>query len=156
MVEQIYQPLQNPTFQYNETGLFEVDLKAINAYGSDWENKTAYINVSSVFCPAPPAPEIACFNQTGNITLSLESRSQSSMKWNWNATENITVLSVDSIFRYFDPVVGNFTVIGVSSIVISYNKNIKCNRFRYAQLHNKCNSSGTLATRDNAEYRDGC
>ena len=102
---------QNPVFQYNAAGLFTVNLDASNAYGNDAENKPDYINVTA--CPEPtPTPSAVCFNQTGNITISLESRSQSSMKWNWNATENITVLSVDSIFRYFDPAVGNFTVTG--------------------------------------------
>ncbi|MCK9591457.1 MAG: PKD domain-containing protein [Methanoregula sp.] len=44
---------QNPVFQYNAGGLFDVNMKASNAYGSDWENKTGYINVT--YC-APPTP----------------------------------------------------------------------------------------------------
>lgn len=40
--------IQNPTVTYNEPGLYAVTLVASNAFGSDTETKTAYIEVTSV------------------------------------------------------------------------------------------------------------
>jgi len=48
---------QNPLVQYDVIGLKTVNLKATNAYGSDWENKTGYINVTTCAAPTPtPTP----------------------------------------------------------------------------------------------------
>jgi len=48
---------QNPLVQYDVIGLKTVNLKATNAYGFDWENKTGYINVTTCAAPTPtPTP----------------------------------------------------------------------------------------------------
>lgn len=48
---------QSPLVQYDVIGLKTVNLKATNAYGSDWENKTGYINVTTCAAPTPtPTP----------------------------------------------------------------------------------------------------
>jgi len=45
--------LQSPAFQFNVPGLRSVFMKATNAYGFDWENKTNYVTVTD--CTAPIA-----------------------------------------------------------------------------------------------------
>ncbi len=48
---------QSPLVQYDVIGLKTVNMKATNAYGSDWENKTGYINVTTCAAPTPtPTP----------------------------------------------------------------------------------------------------
>ena len=43
-------------------------------------------------------PGVYCENQTGNITLNLNSRTTTSMTWVWNLTENITRIAEDGLF----------------------------------------------------------
>ena len=48
---------QNPLKIYDVVGLMNVYLNASNTYGFDWENKTAYINVTACAAPIPtPTP----------------------------------------------------------------------------------------------------
>lgn len=43
--------LQNPSHVYLSSGTYNVNLKATNSAGSDWENKTSYITVNSYNLP---------------------------------------------------------------------------------------------------------
>jgi PKD repeat protein len=47
---------QNPLFEFNVAGVYDVNMSATNAYGTNWTNNTGYINVSTGFCPAPATP----------------------------------------------------------------------------------------------------
>ena len=53
---------QNPLFQFNVVGLMTVNMRATNAYGNDWENKSAYVSVTDC------APPTAAFH-AGDTTL---------------------------------------------------------------------------------------
>lgn len=102
---------QNPTHVYTSTGLYTVKLKATNAYGFDWENKTNYVNVT--VCPEQelglqwcglqtlyfghqPSPDITGYETLNNYPTGLS-----------ETDENITVkntLGYVQIDTYISPV----------------------------------------------------
>jgi len=74
---------QNLTHLFNTTGFFNISLKATNAFGNDWENKTNYIYVDA--CTPPPS---GCFfvNLT-NITVDVSSV-------DWEITQDLATWGV--------------------------------------------------------------
>ncbi|MDD1698568.1 MAG: PKD domain-containing protein [Methanoregula sp.] len=58
---------QSPAFQYNTAGLFDVNLTATNAYGTDYLLKTGYIKVS--VCAAQTPSEIGVYRGARNWYL---------------------------------------------------------------------------------------
>jgi len=69
--------LQNPTREYFSLGTYTVNLRATNADGFDWENKTNYITVSACAPPTPtPTPKPYCsFVNMTNVTIAHNSTS---------------------------------------------------------------------------------
>ena len=51
-----YSDLQDPVYQYNETGMFGINLSATNIYGNNWSNVTDYIRAVPAWYTCPPTP----------------------------------------------------------------------------------------------------
>jgi PKD repeat protein len=60
--------LQNPTHIYNSVGIYEVDLQAGNSFGTNWSNKTGYINVTSMVATSSGTPTTGATPLTVNFT----------------------------------------------------------------------------------------
>jgi PKD repeat protein len=58
---------QNPTVTYNTAGTYDVSMTATNAYGSDTETKTGYINVVVDYCDAGSAS--TAYEYLSNVVL---------------------------------------------------------------------------------------
>jgi len=86
--------LQNPTREYFSLGTYTVNLRATNADGFDWENKTNYITVNDC-TPIPPV--LQCVDAAGNIPVLLSGSTYNSLNWTWQA-DDITKLSLDGVF----------------------------------------------------------
>lgn len=74
---------QNPVFQYNVAGTFDVNLKANNTGGFDWENKSGYI--SAVDCSIPDA-EFSGTPTSGYAPLTVvftDASTKSPSSWSW-------------------------------------------------------------------------
>jgi PKD repeat protein len=83
--------VQNPNWTFTTVGNYSIHQKINSIYGYSWENKTNYIRV------LPGLTDLIC-NNTGNITASLGSVTNNSMNWSWNHAQNITAVSIDSLF----------------------------------------------------------
>ena len=97
---------QNPLKIYDVVGLMNVYLNASNTYGFDWENKTAYINVTACAAPIPtptptptptttvptptPAPVGCVFTNISGITVDVNNT-------NWAVTSGGTTWGVMNI-----------------------------------------------------------
>jgi len=74
---------RNPTHVYTTAGVWDVNLQASNAYGNDWENKSAYITTTVI-------PPIAGFSGTpvfGSNPLTVSFTDASThfpTTWEWN------------------------------------------------------------------------
>jgi PKD repeat protein len=90
--------LQNPSNTYYSLGSFTVNLKATNADGFDWENKTGYITVNDC-TPIPPV--LQCVDASGNIPVALSGSTYNSLNWTWVA-DDIIKLSLDGVFLNAD------------------------------------------------------
>jgi hypothetical protein len=86
---------QNPIYTYNVSGIFDVSLEATNVDGSDTETKVAYINVGAVPTSFNTS-YVSCQNRTGNLSLYSQSSGPDWMEYYWNASANVTRMSIDS------------------------------------------------------------
>ena len=90
-----FSDLQNPSVSLSD-GLYTINLYTSNAFGGDWENKTNYINVTSVDPWAGYIPT----NVSGTAPLSVDFTDisyNSPDHWNWSY-QNITG---DNVERWF-------------------------------------------------------
>jgi PKD repeat protein len=75
--------LQNPSHQYTTTGYFTVTLTVTNAYGSDSETKTNYINVTTL---QPPVANFTANDTTitvgQNVTFT-DTSTNNPTSWSW-------------------------------------------------------------------------
>jgi PKD repeat protein len=90
--------LQNPTREYFSLGTYTVNLRATNADGFDWENKTNYITVNDC-TPIPPV--LQCVDAAGNIPVLLSGSTYNSLNWTWVASD-VTKVSLDGVYLNAD------------------------------------------------------
>jgi len=92
--------LQDPvTNTFDVHGLWDVKLRATNADGFDWENKTGYITVSN--CTPPPMAS-GCLAQTGGIPIWLNRSTSNTIKWEWSSSEILTKIVLDGLILSAD------------------------------------------------------
>lgn len=101
---------QNPTHSYNTEGTYTVSLTATNSYGSDTEEKTDYITVSSG--GNTPIAEFTANTTSGSAPLTVDFTDQSSnnpTSWQWDFGDGGTSTQQNPSHSYNNN--GSYTVI---------------------------------------------
>jgi len=92
---------QNPSYTFQNAGVFDISLSAANSFGSNTVTKTGYITVT-----APPLPPVAGFsaNKTvGNVPLSIaftDNSTNSPTGWSWDFGDSGTASTKNPTHLY--------------------------------------------------------
>jgi uncharacterized protein (TIGR02145 family) len=100
---------QNPNYTYNTEGAYTVSLSVINSYGSDTEEKSDYITVSSG--GNTPIAEFTVNTTSGNAPLTVSFTDQSSnnpTSWQWDFGDGGTSTQQNPTHAYNNT--GTYTV----------------------------------------------
>ncbi|WP_440946955.1 PKD domain-containing protein [Methanosarcina sp. T3] len=91
---------QNPTHTYNTVGTYNVSMKATNSAGSDWENKTDYITVTTTI-PTTSTCDFTANRTYGTAPLTVlfnDTSDETATSWMWGidgvyqaSTQDMTV-----------------------------------------------------------------
>ena len=111
---------QNPVHEYSSTGLYNVSLTVSNAYGTDFEIKIGYINVSTII---PPAANFTATPTSGDKPLNVsftDLSTGSPTSWFWEFGDGYNSTGQNPVHIY--TIEGTYSVkLTVSNAVSSDN-----------------------------------
>jgi PKD repeat protein len=84
--------LQSLEYTFSTPGIYDVSLYAANGASGDWENKSAYITVTSGLAGI-------CEWPTGNLTPVLSQVSDTTLGYSLSLADNLTAISFDGLFE---------------------------------------------------------
>lgn len=114
---------QHPIVQFNVVGIFDINMKASNSYGSSWENKTSYVAVASCLPPTDILSADFVANATcGNIPFAVQFNDTSigndvtDYYWNFNDGNESAMKDPNNTFVVSDFYSINHSVTNASGI----------------------------------------